>query len=73
MSLLVDAPGRARIESDTSSTLFVEAGAGSGKTHSLVQRICHLDAHDGMTAESEPFAHDARLRLSGSLAADGPG
>ncbi|KQS01046.1 ATP-dependent DNA helicase [Williamsia sp. Leaf354] len=45
---LVDSAERARIENDTAATLFVEAGAGSGKTHSLVQRICHLLLEDGI-------------------------
>lgn len=47
-TLLVDRVDRARIETETSATLFVEAGAGSGKTHSLVQRICHLVLDDGI-------------------------
>lgn len=40
-----DAPARARIESDLSANLMVEAGAGSGKTTSLVNRLCaHVEA-----------------------------
>ncbi|WP_245819653.1 UvrD-helicase domain-containing protein [Rhodococcoides yunnanense] len=45
---LVDHVDRHRIEIDTSATLFVEAGAGSGKTHSLVRRICHLVLDGGI-------------------------
>lgn len=47
-TLLVDRVDRTRIATDTSATLFVEAGAGSGKTHSLVERICHLVVVDGI-------------------------
>ena len=45
---LADQAARDRITTDTDATLFVEAGAGSGKTHSLVGRICHLVLHDGI-------------------------
>ena len=38
-ALLGDVAARERIETDTSATLFVEAGAGSGKTKSLVDRV----------------------------------
>ena len=37
-----DQPARDRIESDLGSTLFVEAGAGSGKTTALVGRVVAL-------------------------------
>ncbi len=36
---LTDAEARTRIETDTHETLFVDAGAGSGKTKSLVDRV----------------------------------
>ena len=39
---LVDQPARTRIEERLDETLFVEAGAGTGKTHELVQRIINL-------------------------------
>ncbi len=39
---LVDAPARARITEQIGCSLFVEAGAGSGKTSSLVNRIVTL-------------------------------
>jgi ATP-dependent helicase/nuclease subunit A len=45
---LVDADARRRIATDTSSTLFVEAGAGSGKTKSLVDRVETLVVDDGL-------------------------
>jgi ATP-dependent helicase/nuclease subunit A len=37
-----DAPARRRIQTDLDATLFVEAGAGAGKTSSLVARIVNL-------------------------------
>ncbi|SDP11180.1 ATP-dependent exoDNAse (exonuclease V) beta subunit (contains helicase and exonuclease domains) [Klenkia soli] len=45
---LQDADARRAIREDTDRTLFVEAGAGSGKTRSLVERIHHLVVHDGV-------------------------
>ena len=39
---LSDQPARDRISSDLASTLFVEAGAGSGKTRALVDRVAAL-------------------------------
>jgi len=41
---LSDATARERIRSDLSSTLFVEAGAGTGKTTVLVDRVVQLVA-----------------------------
>ena len=37
-----DDEARRRIRDDLAATLFVEAGAGAGKTSSLVARIVHL-------------------------------
>lgn len=45
---LVDAEARRRITHDIAATLFVEAGAGSGKTKSLVDRIRQLVIVDGI-------------------------
>ena len=39
---LIDQPARDRISSDLAGTLFVEAGAGSGKTRALVDRVVAL-------------------------------
>ena len=39
---LSDQPARDRISSDLAGTLFVEAGAGSGKTRALVDRVLAL-------------------------------
>src|SRR5699024_5865637 len=36
---LADQPARDRVESDTAATLFVDAGAGTGKTYALVRRL----------------------------------
>jgi ATP-dependent exoDNAse (exonuclease V) beta subunit len=50
--LLQDAEARRAIREDTHRTLFVEAGAGSGKTKSLVDRIHRLVVHDGVPLRS---------------------
>jgi ATP-dependent exoDNAse (exonuclease V) beta subunit len=42
---LADHDARARITAEVEATLFVEAGAGSGKTRSLVERVVALVAH----------------------------
>ena len=42
MTDLADQPARDRVESDTTATLFVEAGAGTGKTYALVRRLSTL-------------------------------
>ncbi len=39
LTALTDAEARDRIATDTAETLFVDAGAGSGKTKSLVDRV----------------------------------
>ncbi len=44
---LLDAAARARIRTDLGSTLFVDAGAGSGKTRSLVGRVVATVLADG--------------------------
>ena len=75
-SPLVDAPARARVDSDTGSTLFVEAGAGTGKTHHLVRRLSHLVVADGVPIEriaaitfTEKAAAELRDRLRVELVA----
>jgi len=45
---LADEAARLSIRNDTDSTLFVEAGAGSGKTTMLVQRVQQLTLWDGV-------------------------
>ncbi|WP_439565063.1 UvrD-helicase domain-containing protein [Microcella sp.] len=46
MTGLIDDDARDRIDADIATTLFVEAGAGVGKTHHLVKRILALIAAD---------------------------
>ncbi len=72
---LADEAARTRITEDTTSTLFVEAGAGSGKTHSLVQRICRLVLVDGIELDriaaitfTEKAAAELRERVRVELA-----
>ena len=45
---LPDAGARLRVETDTAATLFVEAGAGTGKTRALVRRLGRLLLVDGV-------------------------
>ena len=46
---LVDAKERSRIEHEgLDDTLFVEAGAGTGKTHELVERVVNLVVDGGV-------------------------
>lgn len=73
---LVDAAERSVIEKRTGSDLFVEAGAGSGKTHALVSRICRLVLHDdvplgGVAAITftEKAAAELRERVRSRLSA----
>ena len=47
---LADQAARDRIEHSLNETLFVEAGAGTGKTHQLVQRIVNLIASGDVQA-----------------------
>ncbi|TNU76518.1 DNA helicase UvrD [Miniimonas arenae] len=49
---LTDAAARRRIRTDTATSLFVEAGAGSGKTRALVERIRTLVLDDGVPLAS---------------------
>ena len=79
---LLDEPARERIRSDTSATLFVEAGAGSGKTHALVDRVTTLVLRDGVplrTIAAVTFTEKAgaelrdRLRVEFEKARKGPG
>ncbi|MBA2774610.1 MAG: UvrD-helicase domain-containing protein, partial [Nocardioidaceae bacterium] len=49
MTTLTDEPARDRIRHKTGSTLFVDAGAGSGKTKSLIDRVTTLVLVDGVS------------------------
>ncbi|TSE01827.1 AAA family ATPase [Skermania sp. ID1734] len=77
--MLTDAESRDRIRTDSATSLFVEAGAGSGKTHSLVERIRHLVLHDGVELDqiaaitfTEKAAAELRERVRAALADAGP-
>ncbi|QFG69234.1 UvrD-helicase domain-containing protein [Ornithinimicrobium pratense] len=52
MTQLTDDAARERIRQRTDQTLFVEAGAGSGKTRSLVERVATLVLRDGIPIEA---------------------
>ncbi|MBA2550229.1 MAG: UvrD-helicase domain-containing protein, partial [Nocardioidaceae bacterium] len=65
MSTLTDAAARERIVRDTGSTLFVDAGAGSGKTQSLVCRVTRLVLHDGV-----PLRHVAAVTFTEKAGAE---
>ncbi len=52
MDQLSDAAARERIRSDLDATLFVEAGAGTGKTTVLVERVVQLVASGAAKVEA---------------------
>lgn len=62
--VLTDAAERTRIAEDLDATLFVEAGAGSGKTKSLVDRV------GSMVAAGEPIRHIAAITFTEKAAAE---
>ncbi|WUJ71011.1 UvrD-helicase domain-containing protein [Kribbella soli] len=67
---LLDSAARDRIRSDTETTLFVEAGAGSGKTHALVDRVTTLVLRDGVplrTIAAVTFTEKAGAELRDRL------
>ncbi|HEY3557654.1 MAG TPA: UvrD-helicase domain-containing protein [Kribbella sp.] len=67
---LLDGAARERIRSDTDATLFVEAGAGSGKTHALVDRVTTLVLRDGVplsTIAAVTFTEKAGAELRDRL------
>jgi len=59
-----DAPARASIRTDLDSTLFVEAGAGTGKTAALVDRVVSLVRFD------TPMATIAAITFTEKAAAE---
>ncbi len=72
-----DAAERDRIADDLATTLFVEAGAGAGKTSSLVRRIVNLIVVDGISVTdiaaitfTEKAAAELRSRVRDELAAE---
>ncbi len=71
---LTDQAARDRIRNDTEHTLFVDAGAGSGKTKALVDRVQTLVLRDGIPIEhvaavtfTEKAAAELRDRLRGAF------
>jgi len=62
---LADDAERLRIRNDTGATLFVEAGAGSGKTSALVSRVQTLALEDGI-----PIANIAAVTFTERAAAE---
>jgi len=71
----LDQPARERIATALATNLFVEAGAGAGKTSSLVRRIVALVSSDGLDIGqiaaitfTEKAAAELRLRLRDALA-----
>ena len=72
--VLVDAADRAVISGELDRTLFVEAGAGSGKTSSLVERIVNLVDRGGVPVNriaaitfTEAAARELRTRVRDAL------
>jgi ATP-dependent helicase/nuclease subunit A len=65
VNALPDAQARERLRTDTASTLFVNAGAGSGKTSSLVDRVCTLVLADGI-----PLANIATVTFTDKAGAE---
>ena len=59
MAALADDAVRERIRKDTASTLFVNAGAGSGKTEALVHRVVTLVLDDDI-----PMRHIAAVTFT---------
>ena len=62
---LKDDADRQWIIEDTTSNLFVEAGAGSGKTSSLVERVTRLVMHDRV-----PLTHIAAVTFTEKAGAE---
>ena len=62
---LPDAEARRAIAEDLDQTLFVEAGAGSGKTKSLVDRVCAL-----VTVKGVPMGEIAAVTFTEKAAAE---
>ena len=62
---LADAGARERVRTETGSTLFVNAGAGSGKTTALVDRVLQLVLHDRV-----PLRHIAAVTFTEKAGAE---
>jgi ATP-dependent helicase/nuclease subunit A len=76
MTLTTDAGARAEIASSLDTTLFVEAGAGTGKTYELVGRVVSLVEHGidirrlAVITFTEAAAAELRERVRQRLAAE---
>ncbi len=69
-----DAPARAAIRTDLDATLFVEAGAGTGKTAALVDRVVSLVTGDDSEATGgERSAESTQRTGDDSEATEGEG
>lgn len=69
-TLLADEEARRLIREATDKTLFVDAGAGSGKTHALVERVRTLVLRDGVPIEqiaAVTFTEKAAAELTDRL------
>ena len=61
---IIDQDARDRIETrGLNETLFVEAGAGTGKTHELVERVTHL-----VLTEDVPLRNIAAITFTDAAA-----
>lgn len=65
----VDAAARAAVRTDLGRNLFVEAGAGTGKTSALVGRIVAL-ALEGVDGEPVPLSRIAAITFTEAAAAE---
>ncbi len=66
-----DAPARAAIRSELDTTLFVEAGAGTGKTAALVDRVVALVSSDtGGGGDPIPMSAIAAITFTEKAAAE---
>ena len=57
LELPSDQEARERIRTDLGATLFVEAGAGTGKTTALVRRVAELVTSGEVQSPRELAAH----------------
>jgi ATP-dependent helicase/nuclease subunit A len=64
-AILADQPARDQITTDTGRTLFVNAGAGSGKTAALTNRVIRLVLTDGV-----PLRHIAAVTFTEKAGAE---
>ncbi len=63
MAELLDLDARRSVEHDLDVNLFVEAGAGTGKTTTLVKRVVRLFATGRLAATSSESSRRVLLRF----------